>query len=106
MISCFNNGASSVSSGSCFCESASAWILREYRWSSWRIYAGAESAPAWLETGVVGRAWGGGNRAERQAALKAYTEQPVRQGGLDSPWAGLGGGIVLGEAEYARKLLS
>ena len=37
---------------------------------------------------------------------EANLSQAIRwlNGALDSPWAGLAGGIVLGEAEYARKL--
>jgi putative transposase len=80
--------------------------LHEHRWSSWRVYLGAEPEPGWLETDVIGRGCGGRRRAERQAALKAYTERPVRKGGLESPWEGLVGGIVLGESGYARRLLS
>jgi putative transposase len=80
--------------------------LREYRWSSWRAYAGAETAPDWLETGVIARGCGGRSRAEQRAALRACTEEPIRQGNLESPWDGLAGGVVLGEADYARKLLA
>ncbi|MCL4176998.1 MAG: transposase [Verrucomicrobia bacterium] len=80
--------------------------LREHPWSSWRIYMGMEPNPGWLETGVIGRACGGRSRLERRAALKAYTEQPIRQGVLVSPWEGLVAGVVLGETGYARKLLS
>jgi hypothetical protein len=67
---------------------------------------GIEPNPGWLETGVVGRACGGRSRSERRAALKAYTEQPIRQGILENPWEGLVGGVVLGDSAYARKLLS
>jgi hypothetical protein len=81
-------------------------ILREHRWGSWRVYLGREPNPGWLETGVVGPGNGGRSRAEQRAALKAYTEQPVRQGGLSSPWEGLAGGVVLGDSGYARRLLS
>jgi REP element-mobilizing transposase RayT len=80
--------------------------LREHRWSSWRIYAGAEPNPGWLETGVIGTGCGGRSRAERLAALKAFTEQPIVQGVLSSPWEGLVGGAVLGDREYAQRLLS
>ena len=38
--------------------------------------------------------------------MKRDTEQPIRQGVLESPWEGLVGGIVLGEREYARRLLT
>jgi putative transposase len=81
-------------------------VLREHRWSSWRIYDGAEPNPGWLATDVIGRGCGGRSRVERRAALKAYTEQPIRQGVLESPWEGLVGGVVLGESGYARRLLA
>jgi hypothetical protein len=81
-------------------------VLREYRWSSWRVYGGAEPAPRWLETSVIGKGCGGRSRAERRAALRAYTEGPIRQGKLESPWEGLVGGLVLGEAEYAQGLMA
>ena len=38
--------------------------------------------------------------------MKAYTEGPIRQGVLESPWEGLAGGVVLGESGYARRLLA
>jgi hypothetical protein len=76
--------------------------LHGFEWSSWRVYSGAAPRPDWLETGVVGRGCGGGNRAAQQAALREYTEGPVRQGRLESPWERLVGGCVLGDAQYAR----
>lgn len=80
-------------------------VLRKHAWSSWRAYAGAAAAPAWLATDVVSRACGGRSPAERRAALVAYTEAPVRQGRLENPWAGLVGRVVLGEEGKARRLL-
>jgi REP element-mobilizing transposase RayT len=80
--------------------------LREHFWSSWRIYMGMELNPGWLETGVIGQACGGRSQAERRAALKAYTEQPIRQGVLENPWEGVVGGVVLGDSAYARTVLS
>ena len=79
--------------------------LRDYRWSSWRVYAGSETAPDWLETGTIGTACGGRTRAERQRALREYTEAPVRQGHVDSPWEGLVGGVALGSVEFVQRLL-
>ena len=79
--------------------------LRNHQWSSWRIYLAAEGNPGWLETGVISRGLGGRSRAERRAALKTYTEQPIRQGILESPWEGLVAGVILGENGYARRLL-
>ena len=80
--------------------------LREHAWSSWRIYMGWVPNPGWLITSVIDRACGGRSRSERRTALKAYTEQPILKGVLESPWEGLVGGVVLGDIAYARKLLS
>jgi putative transposase len=79
--------------------------LRNYQWSSWWVYSGAELAPPWLETGWISRACGGRSRAEQRAALRAYTEGPVRQGTLESPWSGLVAGVVLGEKDFAQRCL-
>jgi len=72
--------------------------LRNYRWSSWRVYGGMEAAPSWLETTTIESGCGGRSRAERRRALREYTEQPVRQGRLESPWAGVVGGLVFRES--------
>jgi len=79
--------------------------LKDYRWSSWRVYQGAEVAPGWLQTGVVGAGCGGRSREEQRQALQEYTQTPVRQGRMDSLWTGLIGGLVLGSQEYAQGLL-
>jgi REP-associated tyrosine transposase len=79
--------------------------LNEYRWSSWRVYSGAEPKPGWLETGTIAQACGGRTRAEQRRALREYTEAPVRQGRLDDPWEGLVGGLVLGGIQFAQKLI-
>jgi REP element-mobilizing transposase RayT len=82
------------------------FALQEFRWSSWRIYTGAEARPPWFDWQVIGAGCGGRNRTERMAALKSYTEKPIRQGGLESPWEGLRGGLVLGDEEFAQRLLA
>ena len=80
-------------------------LLRNYAWSSWRAYSGAEPQPAWLETDVIGAGCGGRGRTAQKAALQEYTEAPIRQGGVASPWGQLFGGWVLGDADYAQELL-
>jgi REP element-mobilizing transposase RayT len=79
-------------------------LLRTYRWSSYRAYAGYCAAPLWLEQEPLGRLCGGRGRLERQRALREYTEQAVRQGGLEPPWSRLIGGLVLGTEAFARAL--
>ncbi len=43
-------------------------------------------------------------RAERRAALREYTEEAVRQGQVERPWARLVAGLVLGTEAFARRL--
>jgi len=79
-------------------------LLREYRWSSYRAYAGYGAAPPWLHRDPVGRLCGGRSRQEQQRALRHYTEQAVRQGGIEPPWSRLVGGLVLGTEAFAQTL--
>jgi hypothetical protein len=79
--------------------------LREYRWSSWRVYAGLDPAPAWLAQDRIQGGCGGKRLKEQRAALIQYTEQPIRQGRIDSPWEGVAAGVVLGETSEAVALL-
>ena len=78
--------------------------LRQYRWSSYRSYAGYETGVNWLWRQPLDRICGGRTPAERCAAVRQYTEQPVRQGVLERPWDRLIGGLVLGSEAFARQL--
>ncbi len=80
-------------------------LLREHRWSSWRVYAGLEAAPGWLTRDRIQGGCGGRRLEEQRAALTEYTEGPIRQGRLESPWKGLVAGVVLGDAAEAAALL-
>jgi REP element-mobilizing transposase RayT len=79
-------------------------VLRQWRWSSYRAYAGYAAAPEWLCTQVLGRLCGGRSAAERRAALRAYTERAVREGLPESPWERLVGGVVLGSDAFLERL--
>lgn len=81
-------------------------VLREYRWSSWQVYGGAQRAPSWLETSVVAGGCGGRSRAEQQRALVEYTEAPLRLGRREEPWEGMIGGTILGSSAFAQRVLS
>jgi putative transposase len=78
--------------------------LREFRWSSYRSYAGYERGVEWLWRQPLDRICGGKTDYERRAAVRQYTEQPVRQGVLERPWDRLVGGLVLGSETFARAL--
>lgn len=80
-------------------------LLKSHFWSSWPVYAGQERPPEWLDTSFVWRANGGRSRREWMEAIREYTEEPIRQGNMESPWNGVVGGVVLGEAAYAQELL-
>ncbi len=65
-------------------------VLREHRWSSWRVYGGGDPAPAWLTRDPIESAAGGRSRKDQREALIAYTEDPIRQGGLTESVGGDG----------------
>ena len=79
-------------------------VLREYRWSSYRAYAGYGGAPPWLHLEPVCRLSGGRTRQEQQRALREYTEQALTQGGIEPPWSRLIGGLVMGTEAFAQAL--
>ena len=79
-------------------------VLREYRWSSYLGYAGYGQPLNWIWQEPLARLCGGNTEEERRAALRQYTETPLRQGVLEPPWERLVGGVVLGTSEYAEKI--
>jgi REP element-mobilizing transposase RayT len=76
--------------------------LREYRWSSYRAYAGLTSAPGWLTTAAV--LGGTGKRAARQRAYVAETEALVREGHVEAVWERVRGGALLGSERFLEKM--
>ena len=78
--------------------------LREFRWSSYRGYAGYGAGVGWLWPQPLNRLCGGKTETERRAALREYTEEPLRQGAIQRPWDRLVAGLILGSESFARKL--
>jgi len=78
--------------------------LREFQWSSYRGYAGYGPLLGWVWREPLGRLCVGRTVAERRAALREYTEQPVREGAIERPWDRLVAGVVLGTEAFARRL--
>jgi REP element-mobilizing transposase RayT len=79
--------------------------LRAYPWSSYRTYAGYGAGVEWLWRQPLDRLCGGRSGLERRAALRQYTEEPLRRGLLERPWDRLVAGCVLGSEAFARRLL-
>jgi hypothetical protein len=77
--------------------------LREYRWSSYRAYAGAVRLLPWLDAGTVLQRLGGGAEAQR-AAYRRLVEDRVRQGTEEPLGPRARWGMVLGSERFARKL--
>ena len=78
--------------------------LRQYRWSSYRAYAGATCRPNWLTTQRVAQMVGKLNRRETAAtAYRRFVETPLREGLLESPWERLQAGVLLGPADFVRR---
>jgi len=81
--------------------------LRAYRWSSYRSYAGLGQGPSWVTRGDVLKMLGGrAGDGPRRRAYRQFVEEAVRDGMPPSPWEQLRGGVLLGSAEFARRLRS
>jgi hypothetical protein len=78
--------------------------LRNYRWSSYRGYAGLEKPPAWLECGSVLELNGKGQRREQQRAYQSYVEEAIREGLEESPLEEVKAQIVLGSRGMLEKV--
>lgn len=78
-------------------------LLRGYRWSSYRAYAGYAPVADWLTCTTlwqrVARTSAGGARAYR-----SYVERYVRQGQEESIWPRLQAGMVLGSTVFVKQL--
>ncbi len=79
--------------------------LRDYRWSSWRLYSGSDPGVPWLSRDRLQGGCGGRSLKEQRRGLRTYTEAPIRQGVLESPWERLVAGVILGEEAEALRVL-
>ena len=79
--------------------------LREYRWSSYRAYAGLETPPSWLHCATV-LALGGGRPKERGQHYRRDVENAVREGLAERPWEGLVARLALGGQEFFEQLMA
>ena len=77
-------------------------ILRDWRWSSYRAYAGHCSKPPWLTAEPLCRLCGGRSESERRAALRQYTESALQPGTMEPPWSRVLGGMVLGSEAFLK----
>jgi len=78
-------------------------VLRGYRWSSYRAYAGFGAGPEWLECQRV-LGLGGGRKAKQRRRYREYVEEAVREGLERSPWEAVREQVVLGGAEFLAGL--
>ena len=79
--------------------------LRDYRWSSWRLYSGSDPRVPWLCRERLQGGCGGRTLKEQRRALQGFTEEPIRQGVLESPWGRLVAGMILGDEAEALRVL-
>jgi hypothetical protein len=77
--------------------------LRQYRWSSYRSYVGAVKDPPWLHTADV-LALAGGSKNQQHTNYRRYVENQIRDGLAKSPWEELTDQVLLGGAQFVRKL--
>jgi REP element-mobilizing transposase RayT len=77
--------------------------LREYRWSSYRAYAGYAPAPAWLETGeLLSRAHG--QPEQRQRAYRAAVRRLLVRGEEPGRLERLRDAVAIGSADFAQRV--
>ncbi|HVV71028.1 MAG TPA: transposase [Verrucomicrobiae bacterium] len=81
-------------------------VLREYRWSSYPGYAGYRAPLDWVWRDPLQRLCGGRTPQEQCAAIRSYTEEGVRQGGVEPPWGRVVEGSALGSPAFAQRLRS
>ncbi len=79
-------------------------VLREYAWSSYPAYLGKVKPMDLLNLGRVMSCYSGKSLSQQREALRKYTEDPVREGIVESPWERLIGGVILGSEEFAAQL--
>lgn len=77
--------------------------LRQYRWSSYRAYAGYERAPEWLQTEAL---WRRASRAkaERIKTYRKDTQGRARQGGDPSQGEALRDSLAIGSSAFTRRV--
>ena len=79
--------------------------LREFRWSSYRAYAGYLQPQEGLRTGEVLACFEGGSAAQRRAALRGFTEAAIREGVEgDDLMERVRCGALLGSEQWLGKL--
>lgn len=80
--------------------------LRKYPWSSYHAYVGLADRPKWLTTHTVLQQGPGGrgSAAERRQTYRRYVEEAVRAGVAESPWQRLEAQLLLGGAEFVRRM--
>lgn len=78
--------------------------LRQYRWSSFRAYAGLTRRPEWLTIQTVLKL--AGKAANSQERYRRHCENAAREGLEESPWENLIGQVVLGSQRFAAQVAS
>jgi REP element-mobilizing transposase RayT len=80
--------------------------LRQYRWSSYRAYAGWAPVPKWLTVAAGRELISGAGQSPGPAArcYREFVEQAARAGWPESPWQRLEAQVLLGGAEFVARM--
>jgi REP element-mobilizing transposase RayT len=78
--------------------------LREFKWSSYRAYAGYEKASAWLDIDGIRSRAGGEAAEEQEKRYVELVEDRIRQGVAEPLMSSVKWGVVLGGERFARKV--
>ena len=77
--------------------------LRSYRWSSYRSYAGLETASGFVEEKLILGQMGGRRRHEQRLRYRRFVEEGLLRE-IESPWEAVQWQTVLGNESFARKV--
>ena len=79
--------------------------LRNFRWSSYRAYAGYQKPSGTLQTGEVLACFEGAGEGQRRRALREFVEEPIREGQQgDGVLERVRYGALLGSEEWMGKM--
>ena len=78
-------------------------LLRQHPWSSYAAYTGRKTPPPWLHTTIILDYLGKGKGSVQQA-YRNYVEESIREGLPASPWQDTIEQVVLGSAQFLKRL--
>jgi REP element-mobilizing transposase RayT len=79
-------------------------VLRDFRWSSYRVYIGLARRPEWLCLDLLRRTPARNAGKDAPETYRRYVESSVRQGLPESPWERLTAQTFLGTGRFIQEM--